>query len=64
MTPVYTALSGASASASALDLLQRKPQRISATLNWRLHQRLQVRADYEGRSLSNLICHLLEAASS
>jgi hypothetical protein len=42
------------------DLLQRKPQRVTATLSWQLHQRLQERADYEGRSLSNLVCHLLE----
>ena len=41
------------------DLLQRKPQRVTATLSWRLHQRLQERADYEGRSLSNLVCYLL-----
>jgi len=41
-------------------LLQRKPQRVTATLSWQLHQRLQERADYEGRSLSNLVCHLLE----
>jgi hypothetical protein len=42
------------------DLLLRKPQRVTATLSWQLHQRLQERADYEGRSLSNLVCHLLE----
>jgi len=42
------------------DLLQRKPQRLTATVSWQLHQRLQERADYEGRSLSNLVCHLLE----
>ena len=47
-----------------VDLLRRRPQRISATLSWTLHQRLQQRADYEGRSLSNLICHLLEGASN
>ena len=42
------------------DLLLRKPQRVTATLSWQLHQRLQERADYEGRSLSNLCAHLLE----
>ena len=42
------------------DLLLRKPQRVTATLSWQLHQRLQERADYESRSLSNLVCHLLE----
>jgi hypothetical protein len=47
----------------ASDLLRRSPQRISATLSWHLHQRLQERADYEGRSLSNLIAHLLEGAT-
>ena len=42
------------------DLLLRKPIRVTATLNWQLHQRLQERADFEGRSLSNPVCHLLE----
>jgi hypothetical protein len=46
------------------DYLRRKPTRITTTLNWSLHQRLQQRADYEGRSLSNLVAHLLESASS
>jgi hypothetical protein len=46
----------------ASELLRRSPQRISATLSWALAQRLQDRADYEGRSLSNLIAHLLEGA--
>jgi hypothetical protein len=45
------------------DLLRRKPTRISATLPWGLAQRLQERADVEGRSLSNLIAHLLEGAA-
>jgi hypothetical protein len=31
-------------------------------MSWQLHQRLQERADHEGRSLSNLIAYLLEAA--
>jgi hypothetical protein len=35
---------------------------VTTTLNWALHQQLQERADFEGRSLSNLIAHLLEAA--
>jgi macrodomain Ter protein organizer (MatP/YcbG family) len=43
--------------------MMRKPQRVSATLNWQLHQRLQDRADLEGRSLSNLVSYLLEAAN-
>jgi hypothetical protein len=47
----------------AAELMRRTPTRISATLSWHLHQRLQDRADYEGRSLSNVIAHLLEAAT-
>ena len=50
--------------APRLGLLSRKPQRITATLHWGLCQYLQRRADVEGRSLSNLICHLLEAAQA
>jgi len=46
----------------ASELLRRKPQRVTATLPWHLVQNLQQRADFEGRSLSNLIAHLLEAA--
>jgi hypothetical protein len=34
---------------------------VTATLPWHLVQHLQERADLEGRSLSNLIAHLLEA---
>ena len=44
----------------ASELLRRKPQRVTATLSWGLMERLQQRADYEGRSVSNLVCHLLE----
>jgi hypothetical protein len=36
---------------------------VTATLPWHLVQNLQQRADFEGRSLSNLIAHLLEAAN-
>lgn len=46
----------------ASELLRRKPQRVTATLPWQLVRNLQQRADFEGRSLSNLIAHLLEAA--
>jgi hypothetical protein len=46
----------------ASELLRRKPQRVTATLPWHLVQNLQQRADFEGRSLSNLIAHLLEAS--
>ncbi|MFZ9619676.1 MAG: ribbon-helix-helix domain-containing protein [Prochlorococcaceae cyanobacterium] len=46
----------------ASDLIGRKPSRVTATLPWRLVRRLEERASYEGRSLRNLIAHLLEAA--
>jgi len=46
----------------ALELARRKPQRVTATLPWHLVHRLEERASYEGRSLSNLIAHLLEVA--
>jgi hypothetical protein len=52
-----------SSPAARLNLLTRKPQRVTSTLSWQLHQRLQERADEEGRSLSNLICHLLESCT-
>jgi len=39
-------------------------QRVTATMSWQLHQRLQKRADEEGRSFSNLISFLLEAATA
>ena len=62
MTTFSQPLMGRGAAVPASELLRRKPQRICATLPWHLVQRLQDRADYEGRSLSNLIAHLLEAA--
>jgi hypothetical protein len=46
----------------ALELARRKPQRVTATLPWHVVHRLEERASYEGRSLSNLIAHLLEVA--
>jgi hypothetical protein len=45
-----------------VSVLQRKPQRVCATLPWHLVHWLEERAAYEGRSLSNLIAHLLEAS--
>jgi hypothetical protein len=48
---------------SAAELMRRRPLRITSTLPWLLVQRLQSRADMEGRSLSNLIAHLLEMVS-
>jgi hypothetical protein len=53
----------AAAAVSASELMRRHPQRISATIPWGLHQRLQDQADLDGRSLSNLISHLLEVAT-
>ncbi len=48
----------------AANLLQRKPQRMTITVSWALMDRLQKRADLEGRSLSNLAAHLLEVATA
>jgi hypothetical protein len=48
----------------AVSLLSRKPTRITFTACWQLQQTLQERADSEGRSLSNLIAHLLEVATA
>jgi predicted DNA binding CopG/RHH family protein len=62
MTSFSQARRGPQAFVPASELLLRKPQRICATLPWHLVQRLQERASYEGRSMSNLIAHLLEAA--
>ena len=62
MTTSYRRQQPSSASAARMDLLQRRPQRVTATLPWHLVQHLQERADFEGRSLSNLIAHLLEAS--
>ena len=47
---------------TAAELMRRRPLRVTSTLPWHLVQRLQNRADLEGRSLSNLIAHLLELA--
>lgn len=40
----------------------RKPQRVTFTINYRVHRALLERSLEEGRSLSNLIAHLLEKA--
>ena len=63
MTSFSQPLRGSAAAVSAQQRMMRHPVRISATLNWQLHQRLQDRADLEGRSLSNLVSYLVEAAS-
>ena len=41
---------------------KRRPQRITITVSYALHQRLIDQADYQGRSTSNLAAVLLEAA--
>ena len=62
METFYRGSAPMEAPARALDLMRRKPQRVSITLNWSLHQRLMERCDFEGRSLSDLAAHLLEMA--
>jgi len=54
---------GAVAPARPVDLLRRRPQRITFTANWHLHQKLQQRADEQGRSLSGLIAYILERST-
>jgi len=41
----------------------RKPKRINVTVPELLLEQLQEIADYEGRSLSSLCCHLLEVGA-
>jgi hypothetical protein len=50
----------AAAAVPASELARRKPQRVTATLPWHLVHRLEERAAYDGRSMSNLIAYLLE----
>jgi len=65
MNSFYRASTGLAAPLQpAANLLQRKPTRITFTAHWELQQRLQKRADAEGRSLNNLISFLLETATS
>jgi hypothetical protein len=64
MTAFYGRQSTPSSPAASMDLMRRKPVRLTFTAHWQLHQRLQRRADMEGRSLSNLIGHLLEVATA
>jgi hypothetical protein len=45
-------------------MAKRHPQRVSVTISATLCERLQHRADDEGRSLSNLAAFLLESALS
>ena len=48
--------------ASGLARLQRRPRRITTTVAAHVLEQLQERSDREGRSLSNLVAYLLEAA--
>jgi hypothetical protein len=43
--------------------MRRRPERVTFTMPWALRQRLQQRADEEGRSLSGLIAYILERSS-
>jgi hypothetical protein len=60
MQPFSQAKSVASFAAPTLKPMMRAPKRICATVSWQLAQRLEERADYEGRSVSNLVSFLLE----
>jgi len=66
MSAFYSAPTGLSSAAATrpADLLRRRPERVTFTMPWVLRQRLQERADREGRPLSNLIAHLLEVATA
>ena len=59
MPPLNRTFGGA---ASSVPHHHRRPQRITITISWALHQWLLDRSDQEGRSLSNLAAHLLESA--
>lgn len=63
MTTFYGRQPVPSSPAARIDLLQRRPQRVTITMPWVLRQRLERRADEEGRSLSGLIAYLLERSS-
>jgi hypothetical protein len=64
MNSFYARQTQPSSPAASLDLLRRRPQRITFTAHWRLHQQLQRQADEEGRSLSGLIAYLLERSTT
>jgi metal-responsive CopG/Arc/MetJ family transcriptional regulator len=48
---------------AASQVMFRKPKRINVTVPELLLEELQEIADYEGRSLSSLCCHLLEVGA-
>ena len=62
MTSLSQPQRAAGVAVPASEFARRKPSRgrISATLPWHLVQRLEERAAYDGRSMSNLIAYLLE----
>ena len=63
-TEPMTTFSSRATGVPGFEHLSRKPTRITFTACWQLHHNLQQRADQEGRSLSNLIAHLLEVATT
>lgn len=50
--------------AQALSALQRRPRRITLTINQATFERLQALCDEQGRSLSNLCAYVLETATT
>lgn len=44
--------------------MQRKPKRLTMTINFATFEKLQATADEQGRSLSNLCAYYLEMATS
>jgi hypothetical protein len=57
-------LSPRSMPAQALSALQRRPRRITLTINQATFERLQALCDEQGRSLSNLCAYVLETATT
>jgi hypothetical protein len=47
-----------------LSTMQRKPKRLTMTINFATYEKLQTTADEQGRSLSNLCAYYLEMATS
>jgi hypothetical protein len=47
-----------------LSTMQRKPKRLTMTINFATFEKLQATADEQGRSLSNLCAYYLEMATS
>lgn len=64
MKPFSLAPEGVEAPVSVQERMTRKPQRLGNTVSWQVAQRLQERAEYEGRTLSNLMAQPLAASIS